>query len=391
VFVGQVFRLRPPRADFAQDDSGGGNWLDNYVCSGIICMGFLGVGTECGAAGVRMKNIKRDIMWAGLLMIGLLFLFSVFGAFLGAERARAFFNSVPLAVYWFCFVGLLVWGIWSFARLWRVPGLFLIHAGCVAILAGGLAGSKAGHKIEGKLFGVEKIAGGRMVIYEGKTTNQVELPTREVCELPFFVRLKDFRLEYYKPSYLIAWDAVGQEQKIAVRDGSETQLWDSGVKVKFIREFANFKMRIDGDKREVFDDPGPGINNAVVIELEDGKGEKSSRYVFERYPGHIHPGDKFQFSYHRQISDYISELEVVRDGKVVAAKAIEVNHPLHYGGYHFYQSLYDSDKGAYTVLDVVSDTGLWLVYVGYIMLCVGGVWHLWLRKVKIGGLSLVRR
>ena len=338
-----------------------------------------------------MTNIRRGIMWAGLLLIGLLFLFSVFGAFLGAERARVFFNSVPLAVYWFCFVGLLVWGIWSFARLWRVPGLFLIHAGCVVVLAGGLLGSKAGHRVEGKVFGAEKIAEGRMVIYEGKTTNQVALRRRGVGELPFSVRLKDFRLEYYKPSYLIVRDAAGREQKIAVWKGSETELFDSGVRVRIVREFSNFRMRINGDKREVFDDAGPGINNAVLIELEDANGANATRYVFERYPGHMHPDDKFQFSYYRQISDYISELEVVRAGKVVAAKAIEVNHPLHYGGYHFYQEEYDNRNAAYTVLGVVSDTGLWLVYAGYMMLCVGGVWHLWLRKIKIKGLSSVRR
>jgi hypothetical protein len=44
--------------------------------------------------------------------------------------------------------------------------------------------------------------------------------------------------------------------------------------------------------------------------------------------------------YGRIVKDYISELEIVRNGNVVAAKNVEVNHPLHYGGYHFFQRSY---------------------------------------------------
>ena len=80
------------------------------------------------------------------------------------------------------------------------------------------------------------------------------------------------------------------------------------------------------------------------------------------------------------LATYISDLKVIVDGKVAAEKSIEVNKPLHYGGYHFYQSSYDDKEGLYTVLSVTSDTGLYLVYAGYLMLSVGVFWHFWLRK-----------
>ncbi len=60
---------------------------------------------------------------------------------------------------------------------------------------------------------------------------------------------------------------------------------------------------------------------------------------------------------------------------------IEVNHPLSFGGYHFYQHSYDAEAGQYTVLMVVSNTGLAVVYAGYWMLCIGVIWHLWLRHI----------
>ncbi|MHC4738450.1 MAG: hypothetical protein ACYS9Y_06060, partial [Planctomycetota bacterium] len=52
-----------------------------------------------------------------------------------------------------------------------------------------------------------------------------------------------------------------------------------------------------------------------------------------------------------------------------------------FGGYHFYQHSYDAEAGQYTALRVTSDTGLGFVYAGYVMLCVGVIWHLWLREI----------
>ena len=55
-----------------------------------------------------MNRFKRAMLWAALIAIILLVLLSIYGAFLGAERAQAFFNSLPLAVYWFALIGLLI-------------------------------------------------------------------------------------------------------------------------------------------------------------------------------------------------------------------------------------------------------------------------------------------
>jgi cytochrome c biogenesis protein ResB len=85
--------------------------------------------------------------------------------------------------------------------------------------------------------------------------------------------------------------------------------------------------------------------------------------------------------YQRVISDYVSELQIIRDNEVAAEKNVEVNHPLHFGGYHFYQHWYDDQAGQYTILMVVSDSGLNIVYAGYFMLCIGVFWHFWMRHL----------
>lgn len=97
--------------------------------------------------------------------------------------------------------------------------------------------------------------------------------------------------------------------------------------------------------------------------------------------GHGHDPNSYLVMARRStpIKDYKSSLVVADEGAVVAEKVIEVNDPLHYGGYHFYQNSYDSQHGQYTVLFVKSDTGLLTVYAGFSLLCAGVFWSSWVR------------
>jgi len=81
------------------------------------------------------------------------------------------------------------------------------------------------------------------------------------------------------------------------------------------------------------------------------------------------------------IKSYKSDLAVVENGKVTAEKVLEVNHPLHYGGYHFYQSSYDAQGRQYTVLDVTSDSGTLWIHAGMLLLVAGAAWRFYGRPV----------
>ncbi|MHC4397855.1 MAG: cytochrome c biogenesis protein ResB [Planctomycetota bacterium] len=329
-----------------------------------------------------MNKFRRAVMWLALGLIILLIVLSIYGAFVGAERAKDFFNTVPLAFYWLALALALIVGVAFFRRLVRVSALLLIHLGCVLILAGSIWASASGHKLQKQLFGIDKIPAGQMIIAEGESENQVALENGALIkQLPFRIRLKDFRMEYYEPEYLEVQKGDGQSWKIPVKIDSEFPLDPNSGTVTILRAFENFKITIDGDKTIATDDPQPGYNPALEVEIKYPDGDIVTRYVFERFPGHTHQGDKFLLSYHRVVRDYISELQVIKNNKFVAEKNIEVNHPLHFGGYHFYQHSYDDKAHQYTVLGVVSDTGLNLVYAGYLMLCVGVFWHLWLREL----------
>lgn len=71
------------------------------------------------------------------------------------------------------------------------------------------------------------------------------------------------------------------------------------------------------------------------------------------------------------IKDFYSDLSVLRDGREWARTTIEVNHPLQFEGYRFYQTNYDDEGFTYTVLEVVRDPWLPLFYIGAGLMVLG--------------------
>jgi cytochrome c biogenesis protein ResB len=78
------------------------------------------------------------------------------------------------------------------------------------------------------------------------------------------------------------------------------------------------------------------------------------------------------------IKDYKSTLQIIVNGKLVKEKTIEVNAPLAYGGYTFYQSGYDPRDPSWTSLQVVRDPGVLIVYAGFVLMMVGLTVVFWL-------------
>ena len=330
-----------------------------------------------------MKQLKRPLLWAALLAIVLLTALAIYGAFLGADQAQVFFNSAPVAVYWFALVALFIAGFVLFRRLLRVPALLLMHLGCILVLAGGMWGSTAGQQLQERLFDKTLIQKGQMPILEGTAENRVRLAdSNDMPELPFSIRLRDFRMEFYRVGTLMMQNRAGQTWRMPAEAGETLALGDGLGKVTIQQTFENFKMDISGDERVAFDAPG-GFNPALEVARTKPDGSTTRQYVFLQQAGHMNRNDDLMMSYSRGIRDYISELEVVEEGRVVKRKDIEVNHPLHYAGYHFYQHSYgQNDFGEYTILMVVSDSGLKAVFAGYALLVAGVCWHFWGRRLS---------
>jgi cytochrome c biogenesis protein ResB len=81
------------------------------------------------------------------------------------------------------------------------------------------------------------------------------------------------------------------------------------------------------------------------------------------------------------VKKYISDVQIKQGSEVVKFASIEVNKPLHYAGYHFYQFGLDQNMGRYTILEIVSDTGVIIVYAGFVFVCIGTFWHFWFERL----------
>ncbi len=124
---------------------------------------------------------------------------SVVGAFLGAERSAIFFQSIPLAVFWFALAAATLASIISFPRFIRSPGLLGMHLGWVLLIVGGMLGSRAGHRFAAWLGAPEKIPAGYMFIGQGEGEDTIHGDEHSEVRgtLPFTVQLRKFDVEYY--------------------------------------------------------------------------------------------------------------------------------------------------------------------------------------------------
>jgi hypothetical protein len=360
-----------------------------------------------------MAKMHRPIMWMTMIVIIVLTLLSIYGAFIGAIAAKVFFNSIPLAVYWIVFLGLLIAGLFTFKRLLRCPGLLLIHAGCIAILIGGAIGSAAGHQFRAKWFGQQLIPHGTLAVANGQTNNQVNVgddgyvihggelylidretervtpvtvDSNNIMTLPFDVQVDEFRIEYYPGSLFVQSTQDEQRWKLAAEPNSAYELGGIYGTLEIAKVFKNFKYTIQDGNSVGYDAPTPGSNPALEVYVTPPGGTPNRHYISQN-GSRGKAGIPLVMNYGPggMVSDYISDLKVLKDGQCVAQKSIEVNHPLYYGGYHFYQSSYGQDQltgQMYTVLSVISNAGLHWIYAGYIALCLGIIWQLWFKRLR---------
>ena len=79
------------------------------------------------------------------------------------------------------------------------------------------------------------------------------------------------------------------------------------------------------------------------------------------------------------VRDYKVDLAVLDEqARELARKVVQINEPLHFGGYHIYL---DRMVGTSVRLLVKSDEGLYWVYAGFALLLLGVVIRLWIRPL----------
>ena len=81
-----------------------------------------------------------------------------------------------------------------------------------------------------------------------------------------------------------------------------------------------------------------------------------------------------------KVRNYKSTVAILEDGKTVLTRLMQVNHPLSWKGFDFYQSNYDPKNPRYSGLQVVHDPGLTLVNIAFWVLMYGVLHTVMLRR-----------
>jgi len=359
-----------------------------------------------------MRRMRAIGLWATLAAVGVLAALSVVGTFRGAVGARTLFTSEPLAVFWILLAAFLVACFFFGTGLVRSPGLVAMHVGSILILVGAMWGSDKGHSVAEKLLGWKKIPHGYMMIREGAATDEVtdDATGEPVGRLPFQVGLKDFRIEYYPAQgpwklwfeMLVPPGHAPQMGWVPIewKEGEEISVGQTALRVRVVKYLRGARAVADatGDLVGAEADPEsrtPAMEVEVAIRDQAFRGwilvpEGEDRGSLSLAP--IMPKDLSKEAAPNlwlvqprgMPKDYFSDLAVRKGGAVVAEKTIEVNDPLGWGGYHFYQYDYDHERGEYTVLSVRSDSGLYAVYAGFVLLVAGTFVRFWFERARAG-------
>ena len=335
------------------------------------------------------KTVMRYLVLnLALFFILLLIILSITGAFLGTRKASLFFNSPPLAIFWIVLTLLFVAGFVFWKSLRRRPYLLLCHTGCLAVLVGGIWGSRTAHRVREAVGMEPKMIKGMMVLRQGQIDRQVFAENKkDVFELPFSVYLVETGVTHYDDPSIGIYNRDGRLiGRIGTEVGYVYQLDQTpSVEVHVTRRFEN--LRLEWEQEGVLGVEGPpGHSNPgyeIVFVLPDGS--QSRQYVFERVEPHFMPHLPYQARYLSPMipREYRSLLRIEKDGQIVKGKSIRVNDPLYYGGYHFYQSTFGQDEiGPYSGIMVVSDSGVWVVFLGYALLTAGLFGQYWIEPLR---------
>ncbi len=193
---------------------------------------------------------------------------------------------------------------------------------------------------------------------------------------------------------------INDGKLISVTDWEIDKSYDideTDLQLKIVKYFPSHSVKREVVERSVNHEghnhaPGAHAGTpAILVEIEGPRGTVSD-WMLANNPPKWYPDKNLALLYEQSgmvVKDYKSILRVVDGGETVVTKTIEVNDPLKYKGYVFYQSSYDPEGERYTGLQVTRNPGLIVVYSGFILLCVGVVFIFYVkpflrRKLKKG-------
>ena len=287
----------------------------------------------------------------------------------------------------------------------RMVGTLLVHTGLLLTLLGGAI----------RIFFAEQ---GVIQFREGEQVTDFVTEDQQHQPLPFTLQLVKFEIERYAaPQAVKGVEGVFPDEALGLQLPGETEVTDWPVVLAMEREVVvkvppagtNRVLRVavlrrvpdfavDPMTSAVFSRSDNLVNPALLVRVTEG-GVASERWLLARFPDfdmNAKPDEAslplpFSMNYlvaandqgKQQVKSFKSTLRVLQGGSVVREQMIEVNAPLNYGGYAFYQSGYNEEDLSWTALRVVRDPSVPVVYLGFILMGIGAFLTAYCRAEKV--------
>ncbi|MEW6457018.1 MAG: cytochrome c biogenesis protein ResB [Acidobacteriota bacterium] len=172
----------------------------------------------------------------------------------------------------------------------------------------------------------------------------------------------------------------GREKNVSIPMKPEEKIEIDGSKISFLDVYP------EAERKEIYRSKSSNpLNPAVLIGVYSGDNKEQYLLVGNNPEPIFLENGKFAISFERksdEIKDYVSTLKVYKNDKEMKSTEVEVNHPLKFEGYEFYQSNYDPKNPEYSGIQIVKDPGVNVVWLGFVMLFLG-LLHIFFIKRRI--------
>lgn len=343
-----------------------------------IVLAVFGLPLVAAAVFVRVKRHSETSHWlAGIPLAVTSTAVALFLALLGGVLPSSVWNGIGLPSLWaswpFLMVSLVVASNLAAAvakRAWpltRQNSLFLMsHLGLLVCMAGGALSS---------IF-IEKC---RIAVFPDVSLNKAQTPDGKDIELPFSFRLKEFTMESFPPTLAVAhsaediksgshYSAKGMKESIRGLDIEVLQHIDKAI--------------YDGKTYKAI--PWKTAAPASLVRVSRGGTKLAEGWVTSGsidVPATLLPVTEGEVVVMNSPKPkrFHSALELT-EGKSVRDLNVEVNSPASVGEWQVYQVSYDEELGAasqYSVIELVRDRGVPVVFFGMFLVVMAACWHLW--------------
>ncbi|WP_196896128.1 cytochrome c biogenesis protein ResB [Aureivirga marina] len=292
---------------------------------------------------------------------------------LGLNHITTHWAFLLIIIFFLTCLGLVT--IKRIAQLkWKNFGFVLNHLGLYLALFAGIVGSGDLQRLS-------------LDTYEGSPSIHALDMNNQKVELPFAIYLKDFKIEEYNPKLALVDNEKGE---LVHNNGKNLYLIDSGKVYNFeeyhvrILKFLESSGRIENGYAFVNEQGSPPSAEIEVINTKTKdtvKGWISSgsfRHPFESLKIDAKYSMVMTIPEAKKFSSDISILNI--DGSRIET-TLEVNKPYSYKGYKLYQLSYDDAMGKWStlsVIELVRDPWLPVIYTGVFMMIAGAVYMFWM-------------